>query len=754
MAGYILGNISMMISRAHPSSMASDRSYDALLSSLSRRPSVKNEEKYYRDTIKKISTIDEFIKDYRILRYALKAHGLLDILPAKKFIRTLLESNLSDPKSIVNKTNNPKYIKFAQSFNFSPAPKRIQNNIQQTQLISQYIDSYQQEENSAFLKSMHFRQNAHKINSLADFFRDKDIQEYIFASFGIDPHKMNRTILKDIIVRGYRNPEEFSHVSQGSRLIKMSDYFRFEPDGSFPKGQNTLTHKQIENITTNYLSQATHFVPEKNISYNRAYYESNIGSIESMTDLTKDSTLFQMVKIACSINPNMSSSTFLNLIKTKDPSVNEIKKFFQYNDIHHTKLPGQPLQQKAFISKILDQYVTMVRKEKLESMNLSVENYQKDMTNIHSVDDLIKQKPTIPIKIHTAKPKTPLEFILHAYDININEMYASTLRNIFTSDPDDRNSYANKSHDQRFIKLNNAFNFDRKGKIGSMPMIQSILTIRDTFSNYASKKMDNYINNHKTQYISSLAKKKFNSDISAEIDYYIQHIENIRSLEDLMDNNRLINFILESKGIDPKKVTKNFLKDILLSDLKNPKSLANTHKDQRYKEIIRSFDFAAAGKKYSRDNGEIQNDLHINETVDLYKYQILEQEAEQKDHNTKLSLYFRRTAPHIKNIYDILADKDLFHVVSKTLNIPPHFSSLPQQKQADFLQKKIKIEDFKDSKKVQLFLHRFNMANTNLNPKTFILPLAYKETRDQDPPPLVIGNIPGTKKFSMSDLFF
>ena len=39
-------------------------------------PVVKREAEYYRTNIHSVSTIDEFMADYRLYSYAMKAHGL------------------------------------------------------------------------------------------------------------------------------------------------------------------------------------------------------------------------------------------------------------------------------------------------------------------------------------------------------------------------------------------------------------------------------------------------------------------------------------------------------------------------------------------------------------------------------------------------------------------------------------------------------------------------------------------------------
>ena len=74
---------------------------------------------YYRDNIGKVTSVDQFLKDNRLFTVAMKAAGLDDLITAKAFMRKVLESDLSDPKSFANKLADTRYASFAKSFNFT-----------------------------------------------------------------------------------------------------------------------------------------------------------------------------------------------------------------------------------------------------------------------------------------------------------------------------------------------------------------------------------------------------------------------------------------------------------------------------------------------------------------------------------------------------------------------------------------------------------------------------------------------------------
>ena len=96
-------------------------------------PTVKRETDYYQDNITKVKSIDDFVKNDRLFRYAMKAHGLEDMTYAKAFMVKVLKEGIDDNDSFANKLSDKRYYEFVKTFNFdgygetatsSPAPSR------------------------------------------------------------------------------------------------------------------------------------------------------------------------------------------------------------------------------------------------------------------------------------------------------------------------------------------------------------------------------------------------------------------------------------------------------------------------------------------------------------------------------------------------------------------------------------------------------------------------------------------------------
>jgi hypothetical protein len=170
----------------------------------------------------------------------------------------------------------------------------------------------------------------------------------------------------------------------------------------------------------------------------------------------------------------------------------------------------------------------------------------------------------------------------------------------------------------------------------------------------------------------------------------------------------MVDFILLAKGLDPKKVSTEYLKKIFASDLNNPKSFANTESDPRFAEIAASFNFDSKGNVARLPMMGPQKRDQFRETQANYTQQSLELQQGDTNPGVRLALYFQRKAGEITSAYDILADKALSEVFRTTFDLPDSMSAMPIDQQAKFVDKFMKIKDLSDPAKVAKLLNRFS----------------------------------------------
>lgn len=96
--------------------IASD--FTAALKRTASQPNVERDGAYYLANIRNIKTIDDFIGNDRIFKYAMKAFGLEEMDYAKAFMRKVLTEGIDEPQSFANSLTDTRYREFAETFNF------------------------------------------------------------------------------------------------------------------------------------------------------------------------------------------------------------------------------------------------------------------------------------------------------------------------------------------------------------------------------------------------------------------------------------------------------------------------------------------------------------------------------------------------------------------------------------------------------------------------------------------------------------
>ena len=82
-------------------------------------PQVKNDTAYFLANIGKVTSISDFVNNYRLLSYALKAFGLENETNAKGLVTQVLKGGVSNSKSLANTLTNPSFTAFATAFDFA-----------------------------------------------------------------------------------------------------------------------------------------------------------------------------------------------------------------------------------------------------------------------------------------------------------------------------------------------------------------------------------------------------------------------------------------------------------------------------------------------------------------------------------------------------------------------------------------------------------------------------------------------------------
>ena len=191
--------------------------------------------------------------------------------------------------------------------------------------------------------------------------------------------------------------------------------------------------------------------------------------------------------------------------------------------------------------------------------------------------------------------------------------------------------------------------------------------------------------------------------VKREIQYFQDTISKIKTAKDFIGNYRLFTFATKAFGLQEMGYAKAFFQKLMESGLANEDALANKLSDKRFKAFVQTFNFGDLGGTTTLISTKMQN------VVDLYKRQTLEDKAGEMNSAAKIALYFERKAPEIKNGMFFIADKALFKFVQTAYNIPSLTSTTETaiDNAAALIERKINFENLTKPAEVHKMMTRF-----------------------------------------------
>ncbi len=160
------------------------------LTTLSKDPQIARESKYYLETIGDIKSVDDFMKNDRIYRFAMKAFGLEDMTYAKAFVRKVLTEGLSDPKSFANSLTDTRFKELAATFNFAANGEATTESADTRQgTVDRYLrlslEQRSGEQNEGVRLALYFARKAPSAPSMLSIMADKALLTVVQTALGL-----------------------------------------------------------------------------------------------------------------------------------------------------------------------------------------------------------------------------------------------------------------------------------------------------------------------------------------------------------------------------------------------------------------------------------------------------------------------------------------------------------------------------------------------------------------------------------------
>ncbi len=679
------------------------------LERLEATSAVKRDADYYAAHIGDVSSVDELLNDYRLYTYAMKAYGLEDQVNSRGLIRKVLESDLSDAASFANKLADNRYRTFAAAFNFKALAgadtEVVQSTGQTDAMVEAYTERHVRQGAIAAARTGAYLDRIGTVGSVDDLLADASLTAVVLGSIGVDPALASRDFLRQALTGTL--PETVSTTNPG--WLKLAAAFEFNEDGSLdagvaaqdPASANELVHRY--NVSTGNAASAQAAAFETN------HFQAKIGTLAAPGDLFADGRLTAYVLTAFGLDPSIERASFVEDVVTggtasdapinalpTDTSANVARKerFVALQTFVRGAFGEDAAVASAATKQATDGYFSNYRTLVAADDTAETSSFRFLLGNINSVTDLLARDPVFG--------RTALNYALEAFDIEPGEASLVKLRRVLLSDASDPQSYVNRLGDERFEKLAAAFNFGADGKAGPQRLVQSVANQTATGTKYAA-----------SFGTMTEAQKALRRD---ETKAYLSAIGSLRTLDDLLADERTLAYALKAYGLDEAQLSPADVRKILTSDLGDAESFANAAADKRILAFARAFEFTPAGT-VSAAAPSAQSGANRLSTQNLFLLQTLESQAGAQNEGVRLGLYFLRKAPELTSATGILADKALLEVVRTAFGLPVQFSQLDIDRQVAILDSKLKVVDFGDPKKLDRFISRFATLYDVANPQ-------------------------------------
>ncbi|GIL00260.1 MAG: hypothetical protein BroJett030_01590 [Alphaproteobacteria bacterium] len=204
--------------------------------------------------------------------------------------------------------------------------------------------------------------------------------------------------------------------------------------------------------------------------------------------------------------------------------------------------------------------------------------------------------------------------------------------------------------------------------------------------------------------------------VARETEYYRSKIETVKSVDDLLADRRLVNYVMKAYGLAEMSYATAFIRKVLTEGVDSDEALANQLTDRRYRDLAADFNFKRYGETtttFERTRGGV---------IERYQRQSIEERAGETSTGARLAMYFERRAGDIKSAYDILADPALAQVVRTYLGLPPQTAMIDIDRQADLINDRLDLAELAEPDFLARFLRDFVVRWDVENPEAAAVP--------------------------------
>lgn len=539
-------------------------------------------------------------------------------------------------------------------------------------------------------ETKYYLENISKVKTIEEFVGNDRLFRYAMKAHGLEDMAYAKAFMVKALKEGIRDPDSFANKLQDKRYAEFVNTYNFERYGekatTFNRAQNDAPTNFASNVVIGTLDGGFGFVEDE-----VGYYVSNISNVKSVDDLMADSRLLYVAMGAFGLDsttetPERIREMLEGGVADPESPANKLtdKRYANFVAAFDFAAHGEAATARDVVQNAPKQFVfntgIMLVLPDAEFVKAETDYYKANIGKVKSIDDLLGNQRLLRIA-------------MSAYGLNADTEDPRTIRTMLAGGVSDPESPANKLENKSYANFVAAFNFVEHG---------ASTTTRDAVQKDTLK-----LYTMKTESGLFASSKYF---IDTETSYYLSKVGDIKSIDDLMADKRLLNYALAAYGIDPVTEPPARIRQMLEGGIADPNSPANQLTDKAYVAFVTAFNFAEYGEATTtRTPAQLPS-------IDKFMRQTLEENAGKENEGVRLALYFERKAANLTNFYEILADPALAKVVRTALSLPESFASADIDRQVKLFEEKLDIEDFTDPARLEKFLTRFTSLWEVSNP--------------------------------------
>ncbi|TDT99581.1 MULTISPECIES: DUF1217 domain-containing protein [Azorhizobium] len=201
------------------------KNYDKALEQEATTGSTKLETANFEKSIGSITSVDDFVNNYRVFTYAMKAYGLEDMAYAKAYMKKVLESDLTDDSSFANSLSDGRFKAFAQAFQsltYGEAVSSDTVSTVETKYAQQTMEDNAGASDTGVQLALYFKRNASTVTSAYSILADEALYKVVKATYNIPDEMSNAGIeAQAALISKHIDIEELQDPDYVDKLLKQ-----------------------------------------------------------------------------------------------------------------------------------------------------------------------------------------------------------------------------------------------------------------------------------------------------------------------------------------------------------------------------------------------------------------------------------------------------------------------------------------------------------------------------------------------------